>query len=130
MKYARFAIAALCLVSFAFASNPNKGVENGPVDWNKAEENYIAALKSDNPGVQASAASHIREYKLQGAVDDLKPLLSTTHESVRMSAAYALVVVGGEEGREAVEEALPKEENEIVSAFYKSILSRPANSTN
>jgi len=130
MKYTHFALAALFVVSLAFATTPKKGQEKGTVDWNRAEENYVAALKSDNPGVQASAASHIREYKLQGAVDDLKQLLSTNHENVRMSAAYALVVVGGDEGRTAVEEALPKEENEIVSTFYRSILAQPSNSIN
>ena len=130
MKYARFAIVALCVVSFAFASNPKKEQKGATVDWNKAEENYIAALKSDNPGVQASAASHIREYKLQGAVNELKSLLTTNSENVRMSAAYALVVVGGEEGRAAVEEAIPNEENEIVSTFYRSILAQPSNSMN
>ena len=130
MKYARFAIVAICIVSFAFASNPKKDKGNGTVDWNKAEENYILALKSDNPGVQASAASHIREYKLQGAVEELKSLLTTNSENVRMSAAYALVVVGGDEGRTAVEQAIPNEENEIVSTFYRSILSQPSNSMN
>ena len=76
------------------------------------------------------AASHIRAYKLQGAVNELKSLLTTSSENVRMSAAYALVVVGGDEGREAVEKAIPNEENEIVSTFYRSILAQPSNSVN
>jgi HEAT repeat protein len=128
MKYARIAIAALFVLSCAVAATPVNGQTK--VDWKKAAENYIADLKSENPGVQASAASHIREYKLEGAVEELKDLLSNTHENVRMSAAFALVVVGGDDGRTAVENAIPKEENEIVSTFYRSILTQPAAAQN
>jgi hypothetical protein len=39
-----------------------------------------------------------------------------------MSAALALIKVGGVEGRSAVEEALKNEESELVAEFYKSIL--------
>lgn len=120
MKYARFAVLALLAVSFAAAEMPEG---NATVNWNKAEENYIAALKSTNTGVQASAASHIRRYNLTGAVDELKELLSkNSAENVKMSAALALVKIGGEEGRTAVEEAMETEENELIIEFYRTIL--------
>ncbi len=120
MKYACFALLALLAVSFAAAGIP-KG--NATVNWDTAEQNYVAALKSDNAGLQASAASHIRKYNLTGAVDELKELLGKNHaENVKMSAALALVKIGGEDGRKAVENALEKEENELVAEFYRTVL--------
>lgn len=120
MKYARVALFALLAVSFAVAGLP-EGTTT--VNWNTAEQNYVAALKSDNAGLQASAASYIRKYNLTGAVDDLKELLGKNNaDNVKMSAALALVKIGGEDGRKAVEIALEKEENELVAEFYKTIL--------
>ncbi len=118
-------IHVLCVVllgiSVVFASTPKN--ENDSIDWTKAEQNYKVSLKSDNEGVKASAATYVRKYKLTGAVEELKELLAEDNtEKVKMSAALALVNVGGEEGRKAVEGALEKEENEIVAEFYRSIL--------
>lgn len=120
MKYARFAVLALLAVSFAEAGLPEG---NATVNWDKAEQNYVAALKSDNAGLQASAASHIRKYNLTGAVEELKELLGKNNaDNVKMSAALALVRIGGDEGRNAVEKALEKEENDIIAEFYRTIL--------
>lgn len=119
MKYTRFVCGALLAVSLAVASTP----EGKPVDWNKAEQNYIAALKIDNAGVQASAAENIRKYKLCNATQELKALLTTSRvDNVKMSAALTLISVCGNEGRTAVEEALQKEDSELVAVFYRSIL--------
>lgn len=121
MKYARFALIALLAVSFAAAGEP-VGTET-PIDWTKAEQNYVAALQTNNPGLQSSAATHIRKYNLTGAVDELKELLCKgCAENVKMSVALTLVRIGGKEGREAVENALKSEENELVSEFYRTIL--------
>lgn len=120
MKYARVAVLALLAVSFAAAGMPEG---NAAVDWNKAEQNYIAALKTDNDGLQISAASFIRKYNLTGAVDELKALLGKNNaDNVKISAALALIKIGGEEGRKAVEEALEKEESELVAEFYRTLL--------
>ncbi|MBI2427548.1 MAG: hypothetical protein HYV29_01880 [Ignavibacteriales bacterium] len=120
MKYARFAVLALLAVSFAAAGLPEG---NATVNWKKAEQNYIVGLKSDNTGVQASAASYIRKYNLTGAVEELKELLGKNNaDNVKMSAALALVKIGGEDGRKAVENALEKEENEFLAEFYRTIL--------
>ncbi|MFA6541678.1 MAG: hypothetical protein WCT99_08750 [Bacteroidota bacterium] len=121
MKYARIAVFALLAVSFAAASTP-EGSTTG-LNWQTVEKNYIAALQSNNAGVQASAAHFIRKYNLTGAVNDLKNVLcKDCPEKVKMSVAYALISVGGEEGRHAVEKAILTEENELVVIFYKSIL--------
>lgn len=124
MKYARFALLALLAVSFAAAA-PSGGTDNS-IDWNKAEQNYVAALKTDNAGLQTSAANYIRKYQLTGAVDELKELLcNDCHENVKMSVAMTLVKIGGKEGREAVEQALQQEENELITEFYRTILEIP-----
>jgi hypothetical protein len=129
MKYASMAFVLL-LTAVLTASAQPAGGQAGTTDWARAIDNYKADLRSDNPGVQASAASRIREYNLQGAEEELTELLTDEHESVRMSAAYALVVVGGEKGRTAVAQAIPKEENDVVSTFYRSILAQPETSRN
>lgn len=129
MKYARFALAALLAVSFAAAGT--SGGTDESIDWTKAEQNYIAALKTNNAGVQASAATQIRKYNLTGAVEDLKQLLcKDCQENVKMSVALTLVKIGGTEGREAVEKALQKEENELVAEFYRTILNNPMTAQN
>lgn len=122
MKKLHVLSVVLLGVSFLFATTP-KNPTNDSVDWTKAEKNYKANLKSDNNGVKTSAVSYIRKYKLTGAVEELKELLTNENaENVKMSAALALISVGGAEGRTAVEEALEKEESEIVVEFYRSVL--------
>lgn len=109
-------------VSSLYASAP-KNDSNAAIDWSKAEENYKANLRSDNCGVNVSAANFIRKYHLTGAVNELKQLLSQEKESsVKMAAALALITVGGTEGRTAVENAIEKEEDEIIVEFYRSVL--------
>ena len=122
MKKLSVLFVVLLGVSIVFASTP-KNSTNDSVDWTKAEQNYRANLKSDNNGVVTSAVNYIRKYKLTGAVEDLKPLLANNNaENVKMSAALALLTVGGAEGRAAVESALEEEESEIVVEFYRSVL--------
>jgi len=124
-KYGRFvlflAVLTLFIISLTAAGAPQG--TNAPVDWKKAEKNYIAALKSGNTGVQASAAYHIGKYNLAGAVAELKLLLERNNaDNVKMSAALTLLKVGGNEGRTAVEAALKTEENELIAEFYRTIL--------
>ncbi|MFZ4620726.1 MAG: hypothetical protein ACOYNS_09215 [Bacteroidota bacterium] len=122
MKQIHMLFVVVFGVSSLFASGPTND-SNMTVDWSKAELNYKANLRSDNVGVKISAANFVRKYKLSGAVDELKELLSKDNaDNVKMSAALALLSVGGEDGRTSVEKALENEENEIVSEFYRSVL--------
>lgn len=126
MKYAKFTpmvvATALFAIAVGFAGTPEK--TDSTIDWKKAEQNYVAALQSNNAGAQSSAAFHIQKYNLTGATEELKALLSKENsDNVKMSAALALVKVGGEEGKAAVKEALQTEENELVAEFYRTILS-------
>ena len=75
MKKLHVLFAVLLGVSFLAAAAPKNDLHDS-VNWTKAEQNYIANLKSENSGVRASAANHIRKYKLTGAVEDLKSLLA------------------------------------------------------
>lgn len=121
MKYARFVAAALLAVSLASAGTSG-GTDSG-VDWSRAEQNYIAGLRSNNAGLQASAAMQIGKYNLTGAVEELKGMLcKNCQEKVKFSVALTLLRIGGEEGRTAVKEALETEENELVAQFYRTIL--------
>lgn len=123
MKYAHFVVIALLAVSFAVAGMPEG---NTTVNWEKAEQNYIVALQSTNSGVRASAALQIRKYHLTGTVDELTELLTEEKaENVKMSVALALISVGGQQGRNAVEQALKTEESELVAEFYRTILTAP-----
>ena len=122
MKKLNVLFVVLLGVSFLSASTPkNKSTDS--IDWTKAEERYRTNLQSDNNGVKTSAVNYIRKYKLAGAVDELEALLSNEHsDEVKMSAALALIKIGGNEGRNAVEKALEHEESEIVVEFYRSVL--------
>ena len=99
MKKFHVLFAVLFGVSSLFASTP-KSDTNSAVDWIKAELNYKANLRSENVGVKISAANFVRKYKLIGAVNELKDLLFKDNaDNVKMSAALALLSVGGNEGR-------------------------------
>ena len=122
MKKLQVLFVVLLGVSYLSAST-TKHNSTDSVDWTKAEKNYKANLKSENNGVITSAAGYIRKYKLSGATEELKSLLTKENaENVKMSAALALISVGGADGRTAVENALEKEESDIVVVFYRSIL--------
>ena len=90
----QFVVSALLILSFsvtAFASSP----VSSSVNWQKAEQNYIASLYSDNVGVRTSAAGFIGEYRLKGATQDLITILQTDKvERNRMAAAKSLVQIG------------------------------------
>jgi hypothetical protein len=122
MKKSQLLFVVLFGLSTLYASEP-KNDSNMTVDWSKAEQNYIANLRSENAGVKVSAANFVRRYRLSNAADELKVLLTKDNaENVRMSAALALVSVCGVDGRTSVEKALDTEESEIVLEFYRSIL--------
>jgi hypothetical protein len=130
MKYVRLAMLALLTVSLAAAgtlgSEKDRRDETAvspKLDWGKIEQQYVHALHDKNAGVVESAASFIRKYKLYGAADDLKKVFCQgCPENVRMSVAYALVTIGGDEGRTLVENALALEENDVMTLFYRTIL--------
>ncbi len=106
----------------AFASTPREK-KYSTVNWDKAEQNYVVALNSDNIGLRHSAASFLAEYRLSGAVKDLINVLQTDKvERVRMAAALALIQIGNSEGRNAVEDAAVYDGSEKVAKFCEQLL--------
>ena len=124
MKTSKFIFAALLTISMtaaAFAKSPAS--TNSNVDWAKAQQNYRQALNSGNFGVRLSAAQHLGEYRLKGAVQDLIVVLQSEKiENGRMAAALALVQIGEKEGIRAVEEASIYDGSEKVAKFCEQLL--------
>ncbi|MFA6541914.1 MAG: HEAT repeat domain-containing protein [Bacteroidota bacterium] len=108
--------------SVSMAAVP-KGSQSTQVDWQKAEQNYIAGLQSGNTGVRHSAATFIAEYQLTGAESNLISLLQKDKvEQVRMTAAAALIRIGNDEGRKAVEDAVVYDGSEKVAKFCEELI--------
>lgn len=115
-------IIALAAAANVFATNP-AARESSKVDWKRGELNYIAALSSDNNGVRRSAAGHLGEYRLDGATNDLIGTLRNDKvESIRMAAALALMKIGRDEGRKAVEEASIYDGSDKVAKFCEGLI--------
>lgn len=107
------------LTASAFATTPSTRV----IDWASAEKNYIAAVQSQNIGVQQSAAQFIGEYRLKGAVSELARVLRVDPvETTRMKAAASLVRIGGDEALSAVREAVLFDGSEKVARFCEKLM--------
>jgi len=117
-------VAAAAVMAFASAVASQPMISKyGGVDWKKAEANYIAALNSDNLGIEQSAANYVAEYQLKGAVEPLIQILKSDKvESARMSAALALVTLADGRARAAVEEAALYDGSDKVVKFCESLL--------
>ena len=121
MKYASFVWMTILAVSFGAAASPKEGISD--TKWEKAKQSYITLLSETNAGVKTSAANFIRIYNIVEAADALKEvLLYDNCEAVKVAAALALLHIAGEEGKTAIKNALATEENEVIIAFYKTIL--------
>ena len=113
-------LVAACGLTMAAAP---KGNQSTQVNWQKAEQNYIAGLQSVNTGVRHSAATFIAEYQLSGAEPNLITLLQNDKvEQVRMTAAAALIKIGNDEGRKAVEDAVVYDGSEKVAKFCEELI--------
>jgi HEAT repeat protein len=116
------ALISLMPVSTAFAAAPSKAVSS-TIDWKKAERNYVEALKSENCGVRQSAANMIANYGLVNASKQLITVLKNDkEESARMTAAFALVMLGDTVGIEAVQDASLYDGSEKVAKFCDGLL--------
>lgn len=121
-------VVALSVSSQAYANDPlDKTHKDRPsklVNWKIVESNYVRDLKSDNSGVRISAAYHIGEYHLEGAIGALKEVLtSDVHESARMASALALVRLGVPDAFEVLEIASKTNENAKVAQFCSCLIS-------
>lgn len=120
MICALFTISVMTV--FATEAAP-KEIYTSNVNWERVEKSYIFALNADNIGVRQSAAGYLAEYKLSGGIEPLITILRNDKvESVRMSAALALITIGTVEARKAVEESSLYDGSEKVAKFCESLL--------
>jgi HEAT repeat protein len=97
--------------------------ENRQVDWAKAQQRYVADLTNENEGVRLSAAALIAEYRLTDATVPLIDILQKDKdETIRMTAAFSLVMLGKEEGLDAVSDASVFDGSDAVSSFCRALL--------
>jgi len=121
-------VVAMALSSQAYANDPfdktHKDRPSKSVNWKNVEYNYVKDLKSDNCGVRISAAYHIGEYHLEGAIGALKDVLnSDPHECARMASALALARLGDPDAFEALELASKTNDNAKVAQFCTCLIS-------
>jgi hypothetical protein len=120
-----FFIAVIAIVAAAssFAADRSQPSYASAKKWHTAERNYIQALKTGNEGAKVSAAGFIADYRLTGAVPALiEALRSDKTETVRISAALALIMLDVKEGREAVGESALYDGSDRVAKFCESLL--------
>ena len=113
-------------VSFGLAAAPAKWANNDQKE--KAIENLLVGLNSDNEGLQSSSAFFLGEYNSREAVIPLMKILkNNSQEELRIQAALALFKIGDSRGIYAIERAIKfdqsKRVQEICSKFYNAYLS-------
>lgn len=114
-------------VSFGLAAGPAKWANNDQKE--KAVENLLVGLNSDNEGLQSSSAFFLGEYNFREAVIPLMKILkSNAEEELRIQAALALIKIGDARGIYAVKRAGKFDESkrvrEICSKFYNAYISK------
>jgi len=95
-----FAIALMTISTYA-EKNPVASLEGAKKE--KTVKNLLLALKSDNTGLQSSAAYYLGEMESTEAVLPLMTILnSNNNEGSRVMAALSLVKIGDERGIQLV----------------------------
>jgi hypothetical protein len=95
-----------------------------PAKANRAviEENLMLGLRSENLGLQRSAALMLGKIRANDAVIPLMAVLhNSTDSGVRMAASYALCKIGDERGTYAVKQAVKFDDCckvKLASAWY------------
>ncbi len=97
-----------------------------------AEENYLTGIKTENTGLQVSAAYYLGEMKSDKAVIPLMALMrNSEHESVRIAAALSLLKIGDARGLYAIYKNTRFDDSECVRCmcrkFYLSYLKEKLN---
>lgn len=116
-------VHVLMNASNAMASDDTKGL--APAMYDRAEQNLLIALASDNSGLVESAADVLGELQSTKAVVPLMNLLREGNpESTRIVAALALCKIGDARGLYAVKRAAEFGGDEVVGQrcafFYNS----------
>ncbi len=122
MKTVSIVIAALLVLACAFPASAQESVLPAKADRAAIEKNLVIGLRSDNVGLQRSAALMLGKIRAENA---LIPLLDALHnnkdEGVRTAAAYALCKIGNPIGTYAVKMAVRFDnccKVQLASAWY------------
>ncbi len=111
------AVAALAPVLSASVYSSDVRERIGSAVYDRAVANLLLGLKSENPGLQRSAALMLGEMQAGKA---LIPLMEALHrpndERVRIAAAWALCRISDGRGTYAVKQAARFDESEKVRA--------------
>jgi HEAT repeat protein len=118
-------VTVIFLVAFLSAGVIGKGKET--LDTNRAVENYLSGLKSENNGLKTSCAYFLGEL---GGSESVIPLMSVLRndesEDTRIMAALSLYKIGSALSINAVKQAIRFDDSERVrglcEVFYKSYL--------
>jgi len=122
-----FLIVLLSFTSFGIAAVPNKVMNN--IQKEKAIENFLIGLNSENAGLQSSSAFFLGEFGSEEAVLPLMKILkSNSGEKMRIQAALALFKIGDARGIFAIKRAIKfdnsKRVSDICSKFYNAYISK------
>jgi HEAT repeat protein len=114
-------------VSFGLAAGPAKWANNDQKE--KAIENLLVGLNSDNEGLQSSSAFFLGEYNSSEAVIPLMKILkNSSQEELRIQSALALLKIGDARGIYAIKKAIKYDQSkrvrDICSKFYNAYLSK------
>lgn len=120
-----FLAFAIIMTGLTFTYGEANNKENLSLS-DKAIENYLIGLKSDNHGLRLSCAYFLGHHKVNKAVI---PLMSMLHnektEEARIMAALALTKIGNDLGTYAVKQASVFDKSERVrnlcEKFYNSL---------
>ena len=124
-------VSLFTISSFVFAGTGAESLSS----YDRIENNLIVGLKSENRGLQLSAAYFLGEIKSEKAVI---PLLAMLHnggtESERIMAALSLYKINSERSIYAVKEAAKYDDSERVrkmcKTFYNDYLIGKLNTEN
>jgi len=119
-------ILLFSVASFGLAPGLNKFANNNQKE--KAIENLLVGLNSNNEGLQSSSAFFLGEYNSTEAVIPLMKILkNSAQEELRIQAALALFKIGDSRGIYAIKKAISfdksKRVRDICSKFYNAYLS-------
>lgn len=117
MKKLGLFFAALLLVLGTRADAQAVKDQIGQAKFDKAVENYLAALKTENDGLRRSAIYMLGQFKADEATIPLMGVLRNgKDEGSRVAAAWALCKIGGAVGVYAVKQAVRFDESAKVQA--------------
>lgn len=120
-------VILLSFASFTLAAGPNESINKSQKE--KAVQNFLEGLKTNNTGLQSSSAFYLGEINSSEAVIPLMRILkSNPEEELRIQAALALLKIGDARGIYAIKRAIQFDESkrvrDICTKFFNASQSK------